>query len=141
MKNTEECVSIYLVSTQNGEKKSEFCVDGGFYRKGSAFYITYKEHKSTGIENSRVLLKAEKNTVTMRRMGEFKTTVVYSLGEETDFGYKTPFGEMKMKIETSGIENRLSDEGGTLKIFYTLLTGEKSENTVSLAIKQRREKV
>lgn len=139
MKNTEECVSINLVSTQNGGKKSEFCVDGGFYRKGSSYYITYEEHEATGIENSRVFLKVEENTVTMRRMGEFKTTVVYASGEETDFDYKTPFGEMKMKIRTSGIENKLTDNGGTLKISYTLLSGEESENTVSLAIEQRRD--
>ena len=140
MKNTEDCVSIYLVSTQNGEKQSEFCVDGGFYKKADTYYITYREHKTSGMENSNVLLKVKENVVTMRRMGEFKTVITYSSGEETDFDYKTPFGEMKMKIKTTWIENRLSEEGGTLKIFYTLKTGEKSENVVSLEVKQRRDK-
>ena len=141
MKNTEDCVSIYLVSTQNGTKKSEFCVDGGFYRKGNAYYITYTEHEATGIENSKVFLKICENTVTMRRMGDYKTAISYIAGKETEFDYKTPFGEMKMKIRTSGIENKLSDEGGTLKIFYTLLTGEKSENTVSFVLERRRDNV
>lgn len=141
MKNTEECVNIHLVSGEKDKKKSELSAKGGFYKKNGAYYITYTEHTASGMGDSRVLLKVKENTVTMRRMGEFNTVIAYIPGEETEFDYKTPFGKMKMKLMTTGIENRLSEEGGELRIFYTLLSDEKSENTVSVIIGRRRDNI
>ena len=103
--------------------------------------ITYTEHTDSGMGESRVLLKVKENTVTMRRMGEFSTVITYIPGEETGFDYKTPFGKMNMRIRTAGIENRLSEEGGSLKIFYTLLSDEESENTVSVIIGEGRDNI
>ena len=140
MKNTEDCVNIYLVSSENGKNKSELSAKGGFYKKNGAYYITYIEHDASGMGNSHVILKVRDNTVTMRRMGEYNTVIAYIPGEETEFYYNTPFGKMKLKIRTVGVENRLSEEGGALKIFYTLLP-EESENTVSVIIEQRRDNI
>ena len=141
MKNTDECVNIYLAGGEKGEKKSELSAQGGFYKKNGAYYITYTEAQEAGMGDSRVVLKVKDNTVTMRRMGEFNTVITYTEGEETEFSYKTPFGIMNMRIRTTGIINKLSDEGGTLKIFYTPFPYENAENFVSVIIEQRSDSV
>lgn len=141
MKNTEECVSIHVVSKRLSggvTDRSEFCVEGGFYRKNGAYYVTYNEHIETGLRNTRTFLKISQNGVTMRKMGEFRTVVSYEEGKITEFDYETPFGKLNMKIKTTKIVDKLSQNGGTLKIFYTLLAGvEDVENEITLDVKLR----
>lgn len=87
------------------------------------------------MENSRVVLKAEKDAVTMRRMGEFQTVMEYRVNETTDFLYRVPFGEMKFKIKTATIKNNLSDSGGELNFCYDLIaSGEKTHNDITIKV-------
>lgn len=143
MKNTEQCANISLVAVRNSgesEERSEFFAEGGFYKKNGMYYVTYTENAVTGLGKTRVLLKISENSVDMRRMGEFKTLICYRQGQITDTVYETPFGRMGIKIRTDKIVNKLSEKGGTLKIFYTLFTGgEDAENELTLDIKLRRE--
>lgn len=144
MKNTEECANIHIVSKRTAEgtlERSEFCVKGSFYEKKGAYYVTYKEHKKTGLENTRTILKIADNCVTMKKMGDFKTSVSYQEGKITDFSYETPFGKTDMKIKTTEIADRLSDNGGTLKMLYTLFAGGGDiENEITIDVKLRSEK-
>ena len=141
MKNTDDCVSIYLESGEKNGNTSRRKLQGGFYKKGGAYYITYIEEETSGMGNSRVILKVTENSVIMRRMGEFSTVITYKNGMETEFDYNTPFGKMSIKIRTTKIDNGLFEKGGRLRICYTLLTGDLSENVVSLLIEQRRDRV
>jgi uncharacterized beta-barrel protein YwiB (DUF1934 family) len=144
LKNTEECANIKIVSkrTQAGvTDKSEYFAEGSFYKKNGAYYVTYKEDLTTGLQNTRTFLKISQNGVIMRKMGDFKTAVSYEEGRETDLVYETPFGKMNMKIKTSKITDKLSQNGGTLKIVYTLCAGgEDIENETILDVKLRSEK-
>lgn len=127
--------------TNNGvTEKSEFFADGGFYQKNGAYYVTYDEDSKTGLSNTHTFLKILKSGVTMRKMGDFKTVISYEEGKTTDFLYETPFGKLSMKIKTTKIEDKLFKDGGTLKIFYTLLSGgEDVENEIMLNVKLRSE--
>ena len=139
MKNTKQCANISLVTVRDlgGEEKSEFFAQGDFYEKNGVYYLTYTEND----EKTRVFIKISKDGVDVRRMGEFKTGIYYRQGEMTDTVYETPFGKLGIKIRTSKIENKLSENGGTLKIFYTLITGgENVKNEITLDIKLRSEK-
>ncbi len=139
LKNTKENATIELVSRQSsGElsNKIEFISDGGYYERDGKTYITYREHRDMGMGDSRVVLKIDGNTVTMRRMGEFQTVMVYKNGEVTDFNYRVPFGEMSIKIRTQRIENCLGSEGGNLAIDYLLFVGsEVTKNEILIKVK------
>lgn len=143
MKNTEQCANISLVTVrdlQGTQDRSELCVQGGFYDKDGIYYLTYTEDAVTGPGDARVFLKISKDSVEIRRMGEFKAVIRYRQGEITDTLYETPFGKMDIKIRTSKIVNKLSEKGGTLKIFYTLITGgEDVKNEITLDIELRSE--
>ena len=143
MKNTEQCANISLVTVrdlQGTRDRSEVCVRGGFYNKDGIYYLTYTEDAVTGPGDARIFLKISKDSVDMRRMGKFKTVIHYRQGEITDTIYETPFGKMDIKIRTSKIVNKLSENGGILKIFYTLITGgEDIENEITLDIEPRSE--
>lgn len=136
LKNTEESVNIHFagVRISNGEEdRTEFHTNGGFYIKDGSFYITYCESADMG--KTRVLLKVSEKCVTVRRMGEFKSVMNCAEGETTDFCYRTPFGEMNMRINTSEINNALSENGGVLKLLYTLFAGDESiENSITVKV-------
>ena len=134
MKNTEDCANIYLVSRQDGAASTELSASGGFYVKDGAYYITYIEVE--GAESTRVLIKVTDSGVTVRRMGECQTVISYIEGKKTELSYRTPYGTMDMAVKTEGIENGLSEKGGTLKLIYTLFAGgEGSEHELLLKIK------
>lgn len=142
MKNTKEYATIHIVNSQTSEgitKSTEFEADCEFYEKDGSFHIVYKEDADIGTEEARVFLKIQKDGVTMRRMGKFKTVMAYKEGEVTDTLYSTPFGSMSMKISTSRIENKLSQNGGSLQIGYTLIIGDENiENDIRLKIKKEK---
>ena len=132
LKNSKENATITLISKQfsdGDEDKLEFTTSGGFYEKDGRFFITYSEQSDMGMEDSRVLLKIEPEAVTMRRMGDFATVMVYKKGEITDFCYKVPFGELNMKIKTQSIINSLNKDGGRLFFSYMLYSGETVTQT------------
>ena len=138
MKNTKECATIHIVNSQGvGEEKSsiDFKADCECYKNNGDVFITYQEPHKSGTEGARVFLKIRENSVCMRRMGDFKSVLTYDEGKITDAVYRTPFGDMDMRINTSLIENKLSDLGGSLKINYTVyLAGDEIENEILLEI-------
>lgn len=140
MKNIKEYATIHIVNLQisDGEKnRTEFKSDCEFYEKDGDIFITYKEPNDLGTEGARVFLKIQKNGILVRRMGEFKSIMLYDEGKMTDAIYNTPFGKIDMRINTSKIENELKSSGGSLKINYTLLTaGDEIKNEILLEIKK-----
>jgi len=126
LKDTKENARITLLSVRyEGDEKEEMKVDtlGGFYERAGKFYITYSEHRDMGMGDSRIVLKIEPDTITMRRMGDFQTVMVYKKDEVTEFIYRVPFGELNLKIKTRSIENELTEKGGKIKFCYDLFAG------------------
>lgn len=138
MKDTKENARITLVSKmRQGTESDQINLDtvGGFYERDGKFYITYEEHKDMGMGDSRVVLKIEPDTVTMRRMGEFATIMVYKKNEVTEFLYRVPYGELNLKIKTIDIENKLTKSGGTLRFCYDLFAGgDATNNDITITI-------
>lgn len=140
MKSIKEYATIHIVNSQLSEgvtKKADFNSDCEFYQKDSIFHITYKEPFDIGTGGARVFLKIEDARVSMRRMGEFKSVMAYEAGKITDALYETPFGSMDMKISTSLVENKISKNGGTLKMKYcVMINGGNIENEILFEIKK-----
>lgn len=131
MKDTKENARITLVSKmRQGDEKDEINLDtlGGFYQRDGKFFITYQEHKDMGMGDSRVVLKIEPDCITMRRMGDFGTVMVYKKNEITEFIYRVPYGELNLKIKTLDIENDLTETGGKIRFCYDLFAGGEANN-------------
>ena len=138
LKDTKENARITLLSKRcQGEEKDEINLDtvGGFYSRDGKFYITYSEHKDMGMGDSRIVLKIEPDMITMRRMGDFQTVMVYKKDEVTEFIYRVPFGELNLKINTISIKNELTEDGGRLNFCYELFAGgEATKNDITVTV-------
>lgn len=139
LKDTKENARITLLSVQRqGKEKEEMNLDteGGFYLRDGKYYITYSEHRDMGMGYSRVVLKIEPDMITMRRMGDFQTVMVYKKNEITEFIYRVPFGELSLKIKTLKIDNQLTPNGGKISFCYDLFAGEDATNNeITITVK------
>ena len=143
LKDTKDNARITLLSVQRqGDEKEEMSIDtiGGFYERDGKYYITYSEHKDMGMGDSRIVLKIEPDTVTMRRMGDFQTVMVYKKDEVTEFIYRVPFGELNLKIKTRSINIDLDETGGKLNFCYDLFAGgDATQNEITVTVKLENE--
>ncbi len=101
-----------------------------FLCKGNTAYILYK---SDGVTSK---IKTEGKTVTVTRMGEFSSEMVYREGETTSFLYKMPYGSLDMSLKTKKAEVKISDNGGEIFLDYSLLfSGTETKNSMRIEIK------
>ena len=78
-------VLITLVGTQNndGEKdKIELITEGSMYKKGDAYYITYKESELTGMDGTTTTVKVQDKKVTILRFGTNNTQLIFEKGRK-----------------------------------------------------------
>lgn len=138
MKDTKENARITLVSKmRQADESDQINLDtvGGYYERDGKFYITYQEHKDMGMGDSRVVLKIEPESITMRRMGDFGTVMVYKENEITEFIYRVPYGELNLKIKTHKIENELTKNGGKIRFCYDLFAGgDATNNDITITV-------
>ncbi len=95
-------------------RETSFC---SFRRSGDKFYISYKA------EGSRVMLKVERASISMKRTGEFGASILYIPGSETEFEYRTPYGSIPMSVFTKHLEYDLNEDGGVIEFGYIMNAG------------------
>ena len=91
----------------------------GDYPAGKA-KLTYKEVQEDGGETSTIELTIGKNDVTMTRLGDYGTSMVFSPGQRYEGSYHTPFGEMDMAVFASMVQCHLTPDQGDIKLVYQL---------------------
>lgn len=102
-----------------------------FMYKGRKAYILYR---SEGITSK---IHAECGKVIITRMGEFSSEMIYGNGEEQAFFYRTPYGEIEMKLLTESVFVELDDSGGKIELKYKLLfSGNENKNRVVIFVRR-----
>lgn len=133
MKNTDNAlISIRNLQTDGGESDViDTRYKGRFYEKNGKYYIMYNENDSASC-----MIKADNDTVTVRRGGDASSAMVCKKGEECSFLYRTPYGAMQMKIKTDNVNISLGKDGGTIKLSYDLyVNGGCIKNNMDINIK------
>lgn len=107
---------------------------GSFRIMDEKAYIMYKSRGEDGDETISVI-NVSCDGVKIKRKGAVTADMIYRTGEKTAFLYRLPFGAMDMEIYTKSIENSLNENGGTLRIVYTLFVqGATMENDMQIQI-------
>lgn len=136
-------VRITIKGTQyfDDEKDSiELTTLGRLYRKNGIYYLSYDESEATGFEGSKTTLKIEgENRVTMNRFGEQnRSQLIIEKGKRHQCFYDTGFGAVTLGISGSEIEGKMGDDGGHLKVRYTLdiNASNASENELQVDVEE-----
>ncbi|NLL91305.1 MAG: DUF1934 domain-containing protein [Ruminococcaceae bacterium] len=132
---------ITIDGTQVGEDEEDrvsLSTFGSFYKKDNVYYITYEESAATGFEGDVTSLVIDSDRmVTVNRTGVSNTHMVIEKGIRHMSYYTTDFGDIRLGIRADKIENQLNDNGGQLKLRYTLDINSMDLTTNELNINVR----
>ena len=105
--------------------------EGSLRCKDDTYYISYNT------DSGKVLMKLEKGRANVKRLGDYNSDIEYKEGRRTAFSYNTPYGLMKMEIDTKRVEYSLSDAGGFIRLEYDLYAGGRIENKMEIKIEPK----
>ena len=83
--------------------------------------LTYQESELTGMEGTLTSFQVEKSgRVTLWRMGEFNSQMVFEEGKRHLSLYQTPYGDLSVGVRANKVKNTLGMTGGDLEIDYAI---------------------
>ena len=125
---------------QAGETDSvELMTRGSFVRKGSSYYITYKETEATGYAGCTTTLKIAEDgsRVAMLRFGPAPSQLIIEKGTRHLCHYETGYGSITLGVAADEIVQELGPEGGHARFSYVLDSGNEeliSRNLVQVTV-------
>ena len=84
------------------------------------YTLSYQESELTGLEGTLTTFQIERDRVTLLRVGEVNSQMVFEEGRQHTSLYETPFGELSVDIQTSSLRHNLSERGGVMEIRYSI---------------------
>ena len=98
----------------------ELVTKGRLARDGEGYTLSYQESELTGLEGTLTTIQVEGEQVTLMRVGEFNSQLVFQEGRRHLSMYNTPYGAMAIGVNTRHLLAELSDQGGDIEVDYTI---------------------
>lgn len=119
-KNTD-VFTFYIKNRQIADNETEIIEEKGLGScriKNNKIYLIYKTEYDEEMQTTTVI--TDMDSVHIKRSGSVKSDIRYVLGKKTFSKYYMPYGVIDMEVKTERILNELSEDGGRLRIVYTL---------------------
>lgn len=136
-------VLVKITGTQGFESqndKTELIAEGTLTISENEFVITYDDEQILlGSKTKSKLTVKQDNTVILERVGELNSKFVITEGERNTCLYAIPQGTMTLGINGKKVINELTENGGRLKMSYTIDANLRtvSENEVDILVEER----
>ncbi len=120
--NKEVIISIRgAQSYENAEEDSiELVTSGTLSRNETGYQLSYMESELTGLEGTTTTFQVEKDRVTLVRLGEINSQMVFEEGQKHISMYETPYGSMTVGVAAHRVHSNLDETGGSIEINYAL---------------------
>ena len=106
---------------ENAEPDTIELVTGGrLERDGESFTLSYQESAVTGMDGTLTTFQIEPERVTLLRVGEYTSQMVFQEGRRHLSMYNTPYGAMAIGVNTRHLLAELDDHGGNIEIDYCI---------------------
>src|SRR4051812_30116461 len=79
----------------------ELVTEGKYYKKGDAYFITYKESEVTGMVGTTTTLKIMDKTITLMRFGSINSQFIFEQGQKHVSYYDTSYGAFTIGVFTN----------------------------------------
>ena len=116
----EVVISIKGVQKYEGTAPDtmELVTKGRLSREGESYTLSYQESELTGLEGTLTTIQVDGGQVTLLRVGEFNSQLVFQEGRRHLSVYNTPYGAMSVGVNTRHLLAELSDRGGDIEVDY-----------------------
>lgn len=98
----------------------ELVTEGRLRREGESYVLSYQESEITGLDGTHTTIRVEPEQVTLLRMGQFNSQMVFQEGRRHLSMYNTPYGAMAIGVNTRHLAADLNETGGSIDIDYAL---------------------
>ena len=98
----------------------ELVTKGSLTREGESYTLSYQESELTGLEGTLTTIQVDGEQVTLMRIGEFNSQLVFQEGRRHLSMYNTPYGAMSVGVHTRHLLAQLSDQGGDIEVDYEI---------------------
>lgn len=120
----EKDVVISIKGTQRYDNNDpdviELVTQGRLSREGESYTLSYQESELTGLEGTLTTIQVDGEQVTLMRVGEFTSQMVFQEGRRHLSMYNTPYGAMAIGVNTRHLLAELNDQGGDIEIDYSI---------------------
>ena len=120
----EKDVVISIKGMQNYEGEDsdtiELVTEGRLTRDEGGYTLSYQESELTGLEGTLTTIQVEGEQVTLMRVGEVNSQMVFQEGRRHLSMYNTPYGAMAIGVNTRRLLAELNDQGGDIEIDYAI---------------------
>ena len=96
----------------------ELITPGQLTREGGDYLISYRESRLTGLEGTTTTLRVERSRVTLSRMGDICTHMIFEQGQRHLSYYETSEGPLTVGVSARRVRSALTDEGGQIEVDY-----------------------
>ena len=117
----------------------ELVTEGRLEQDGNSYTLSYQESELTGLEGTLTTFQIEPERVTLLRMGEVNSQMVFEEGRRHLSMYNTPYGALAVGISTKKMRTQLSPDGGSIEINYALEIDHAvaGENLFHIQVRQK----
>ena len=84
------------------------------------YTLSYQESELTGLEGTLTTFQVEPDRVTLLRVGEFNSQMVFQEGRRHLAMYNTPYGSMTIGVNTRHLTAQVGESGGDIEIDYAI---------------------
>ena len=98
----------------------ELVTEGKLEDAEGALRLSYQESELTGMEGTTTVFHVEPERVTLLRMGNVSSEMVFEEGRRHMSLYSTPYGSMEVGILARELRSTLDQNGGKLEINYDI---------------------
>ena len=98
----------------------ELVTEGRLAREGDSYTLSYQESELTGLEGTLTTIQVDGEQVTLMRVGEFNSQLVFQEGRRHLSVYNTPYGAMSVGVHTRHLLAELNDQGGDIEVDYEI---------------------
>ena len=97
-------------------------VTSGVLKRDSrgGYTVSYQESELTGLEGTLTTIHVDGDEVSLMRVGEFNSQMVFREGRRHLSLYNTPYGAMTIGVHTRHLLAELGDQGGELEVDYSV---------------------
>ena len=113
-------IKITEVQHEDDEQAIEITTSGTFRGEKGNYVLRFDEVFAEDIKSKTVISVYNSSCVSIVRHGDITTEITVEMGVRHNCHYMTPYGEMLLGIHAEAVEDDVTEQGGRLRLLYTV---------------------
>jgi uncharacterized beta-barrel protein YwiB (DUF1934 family) len=130
-------ISIISNASMEDEDVIEVVSPGKYIKLSNGYRAIYEETEISGMDGTTTTLTIQDKEVILEREGTTTTKMQFNKEEPSVSMYQTPYGMLEISINTKELTVDMNEDGGELKINYSLGVAGQVPLDTSLSLKIR----